>query len=80
MKRLITAFNTEKNYEMFCEILAEDTPENRIDDVAKQTIESIQTQNFLSDFEKIVRDYFNEKGIELSYYILANDIKKYLND
>ena len=82
MKRLKYAsyLDIEKFYLTMCEAVAEDLKNENIivEDFAKQTIENIEKQNFLSDFEKTVRDYFKDKNIPLNYEKLAIDIDKFI--
>lgn len=82
MKRLRKrSSDIESLYQTMCEAVAEDLKD--IDDLAlgdfaKETIQAIQNQQFLSDFEKTVRDYFKEKKLALVYETLASDIGKFL--
>lgn len=78
------ASDIEKYYNEMCESVAYDIKNNSDGDVyelaegtAKNAIESIKKESFLSDFEKTVRDYFNEKKLTLCYETLESDIIKY---
>jgi hypothetical protein len=80
------ASDMEKQYFVMCEAVAYDVINNTkndadpyeiAEDIAKQAIEAVGGQEFLSDFEKTVRDYFKEKGLAMSYETLASDIAKY---
>lgn len=81
MKRLKRASDIEQLYLIMCEAVADDLKNDDFDmvgDFAKQTIENIKTQNFLSDFEKTVRDYFKDRNMPLNYETLASDIGKFI--
>lgn len=81
MKRLKRASDIEQLYLIMCEAVADDLKNDDFDmigDFAKQTIENIKIQNFLSDFEKTVRDYFNDRNMPLNYETLASDIGKFI--
>jgi len=76
--------NIEKLYLTMCEAVAEEIKENSddyngyCDCLAQDTIKAIKNQQFLSDFEKTVRDYFKEKNMPLNYETLVNDIDKFI--
>ena len=84
MKRLKYASDIEKLYLLMCEAVAEEIKENTkdyegyCDTLVKDTIKAIETQQFLSDFEKTVRDYFKDKNIPLNYKTLFDDINKFI--
>lgn len=84
MKRLKYASDIEQLYLTMCEAVADEVKENSEDHtgycdcLAQDTIKAIKNQQFLSDFEKTVRDYFEEKNIPLNYETLASDIDKFI--
>lgn len=85
MKRLIknSSFDDiENQYNTMCDAIAYDISNDEIkgglSGLVKETIYSIENRNYLSDFEKTVRDYFKEKGLTLTNEILEKDIAKYL--
>lgn len=84
MKRLKRASDVEQLYLIVCEAVAEEIKENTkdyegyCDTLVKDTIKAIETQNFLSDFEKTVRDYFKDRNMPLNYETLASDIGKFI--
>lgn len=82
MKRLKRqSSEIETLYNMMCETIIcdlGDVNESVVVDFAKQTIDAIKNQSFLSDFEKTVKDYFEERKLKLTYETLADDIGKYM--
>lgn len=88
MKRLIQASDIQKQYDTMCKAIMYDVYGDNhnmdsdmgevVDEIAKETLNSIKNRKFLSDFEKIVRDYFKENNFPLdAYETLSSDIYKY---
>ena len=70
-------------YHLKCESIADELyhSDGNISEFIQDTIENIENTNerdFLSNYEKIVYDYFTMNDFELSFEQLSNDIYKYL--
>jgi len=70
----------DKDYKLMCDCVAEDirNGEDTLENVTRDTIHSIRSREFLSDFEKITRDYFEVNRLELNAETLKKDIEKFL--